>query len=409
MAISIIDALNIIYKEINILSSEIIPIESSIGRTICSNYSAVFDLPRFDNSAMDGYAVKLSNTGENVNSNRVIYAGDDSNFILQENEAIRIMTGSSIPEGTEAIVPIEDVEVNREIVSLPNNIRKNAHIRFAGEDIKSSKTYIKKGDRVSAYTIALFASQGLTHVSVVRKVKVAVFGTGDELRPHYEKIKPHQLYNSNAPMFLARAKELGCSVQYIGGSGDTIESLKSSIIEALSADLIITSGGVSVGDKDFTKEAFRELGMKTFFSGVNIKPGKPTTIGKIGKTIVVNLAGNPLASMTNYEMFVKPIILKLSGTNEYYHGIINTKMAEDYKIKAGRNSVILGSFDGNLFTPLKSQSAGMVSPLAKADGMIVSDINLSFLNRDDEVKMIPIKFQLNSSINKNIFTTNKEN
>jgi len=257
--------------------------------------------------------------------------------------------------------------------------------------------------------LPLFASQGVTHINVVREVKVAVFGTGDELKPHYEKIKHHQLYNSNAPMFLARAKELGCSVQYIGGSSDTIESLKASIVEALSADLIITSGGVSVGDKDFTKEAFKELGMETFFSGVNIKPGKPTTIGRIGKTVVVNLAGNPLASMVNYEIFVKPIILKLSGSNEYYHGVINAKMAEDYKIKAGRNSVILGSFDGDLFRPLKSQSAGMVSPLAQADGMIVSDINLSFLNRGDEVKMIPIKFQFNSSINQNIFTKSKDN
>jgi len=409
MAISIINALNIIYKKIDTLSNEIVTIENSIGRTISKDYSAIFDLPRFNNSAMDGYAVKLSNAGENIKSNRVIYAGDDSNFILQENEAIRIMTGSAIPQGTEAIVPIEDVEINGEIVSLPNDIKNNAHIRFAGEDIKSSKTYIKKGDKVSSYTIALFASQGVTHISVVREVKVAVFGTGNELRPHYEKIKSHQLYNSNAPMFLARAKELGCSVQYIGGSGDSIKSLKSSITEALPADLIITSGGVSVGDKDFTKEAFRELGMETFFSGVNIKPGKPTTIGRIGKTIVVNLAGNPLASMVNYEMFVKPIILKLSGTNEYYHGIINTKMAEDYKIKAGRNSVILGSFDGNSFTPLKSQSAGMVSPLAEADGMIVSDTRLSFLKRDDKVRMIPIKFKLNSYMDKNIFTTNEEN
>jgi len=405
MAISIIDALNIIYKKIDILSREIIPIENSIGRTVWENYSAVFDLPRFDNSAMDGYAIKISNRGEDVKSSRVIYAGDDSNFILQKNEAIRIMTGSAVPEGTEAIVPIEDVDINGDIISLPKNIRENAHIRYAGEDIQASKTYIEKGDKISAYTIALFASQGLTHVTVVREVKVAVFGTGDELRPHYEKIKPHQLYNSNAPMFLARAKELGCSVQYIGGSGDTIDSLKLSIKEALSTDLIITSGGVSVGDKDFTKEAFRELGMETFFSGVNIKPGKPTTIGRIGKTIVVNLAGNPLASMVNYEMFVKPIILKLSGDNEYYHGVVTTQIADDYKIKAGRNSVILGSFNGKVFRPLKSQSAGMVSPLAEADGMIVSDTNLSFLNRGDEVKMIPIKFKLNSDIYQNIFTT----
>ena len=398
MAISITKALNIIYQRVSKVSNETIPIEDSIGRVVSCNYNAIFDLPRFDNSAMDGYAIKLNDSGETINSKRVIYAGDDSNFVLQDGEAIRIMTGSAVPEGTEAIVPIEDVTVDGDMVSLPKSIKENAHIRYAGEDIKSGTNYIKKGDRVSAYTIALLASQGVTHISVTRTVRVAVFGTGDELRPHYEKIKPHQLYNSNAPMFLARAKELGCEVTYIGGSSDTIDSLKLSIKEALSADLIITSGGVSVGDKDFTKEAFGQLGMETFFSGVDIKPGKPTTIGEIDNTVVVNLAGNPLASMVNYEMFVKPIILKLLGANECYHGLIKTKISQNYKIKAGRHSVVLGSFNGESFTPLESQSAGMVSPLAQADGMVLFSPDVSSLNMGDKVQMIPIKFSLNSSV-----------
>jgi len=237
MAISITKALNIIYKEVGKLSSEVIPIEDSLGRIVSREYSSTFDLPRFDNSAMDGYAIKMADSGRVVSSSRVIYAGDDSNFRLQEGEAIRIMTGSAVPDGTEAIVPIENVEVDGDRVSLPKDIKLNAHIRYAGEDMKSSTRYIKSGDMVSAYTTALFASQGVTHIDVTRAVRVAVFGTGDELRPHYEKIEPHQLYNSNAPMFLARAEELNCEVTYIDGSADTIESLKLSIQEALSADL----------------------------------------------------------------------------------------------------------------------------------------------------------------------------
>jgi len=408
MAISITKALNIIYKEVGKLSSEVIPIEDSLGRIVSREYSSTFDLPRFDNSAMDGYAIKMADSGRVVSSSRVIYAGDDSNFRLQEGEAIRIMTGSAVPDGTEAIVPIENVEVDGDRVSLPKDIKLNAHIRYAGEDMKSSTRYIKSGDMVSAYTTALFASQGVTHIDVTRAVRVAVFGTGDELRPHYEKIEPHQLYNSNAPMFLARAEELNCEVTYIDGSADTIESLKLSIQEALSADLIITSGGVSVGDKDFTKEAFQELGMETFFSGVDIKPGKPTTIGRIKNSIVVNLAGNPLASMVNYEMFIKPIILRLSGNSRYYHGLIRTKISKDYRIKAGRYSVILGSFNGESFTPLDNQSAGMVSPLVEADGMIIVTPDISYLNSGDEVKMIPIKFGFNSDIEQDIFTIKAE-
>jgi len=405
MAISIIEALKTIDKEISSLPSEIIPIEESLGKIVSCDYVAQFDLPRFDNSAMDGYAVRLCDAGTTVQSDRVIYAGDESNYILQDTQAIRIMTGAPVPVGCEAIVPIEDVEVDSDRVSLPSNIRPVAHIRYAGEDIKKSKTYISKGERITAYTLALFASQGLSHVTVTRPVRIAVFGTGDELRPHYEHISAHQLYNSNAPMFLARAQELGCVVSYIGGSGDTIDSLKSCISQALSADLIITSGGVSVGDKDFTKEAFAELGMQTYFSGINIKPGKPTTIGKIGHTTIVNLPGNPLAAMVNYEIFVKPIILKLSGAAAHYHGVIETKMGVDHKQKAGKYTVILGQFNGSSFIPLPQQSPGMVSPLPKADAFIITLPEVSLLKKDQKVKMIGIKWGINSAEQVDIFTS----
>jgi len=405
MAISIINALDLIYTTVTPLPSEVIPIEDGIGRVLSIDYIANSNLPRFDNSAMDGYAVKLADAGREIESHKVIYAGDKEQYELKDGEAIRIMTGAAIPDGCEAIVPIEDVEYIDGGVKLPDNIVVGKHIRRAGEDMKSGSIYLKAGEEVTAYAIALFASQGVTHISVVRRVKVAVFGTGDELRPHYEQIEAHQLYNSNAPMFLARARELGCEVIYIGGSGDTIESLKLSISKALSADLIITSGGVSVGDKDFTKEAFAQLGMEVIFSGVDIKPGKPTTIGKIGESFVVNLPGNPLASMVNYEIFIRAIISKLSGKCDYYHNTIDVKMSSDYGLRAGKYTVVLGSFDGRYFTPLAQQSPGMVSPLPRADGMIVVEPTLSMLQRNKTVKMIPIKWELNSCELVDIFTS----
>ena len=404
MVVSIAEALDVLYDSITPLSSEIISIEESLGRTITSDYYATFCLPRFDNSAMDGYAVKCSDQGTVVRSDKVIYAGDGVKFILQNCEAIRIMTGAPIPEGCEAIVPIEDVVVEGDQVHLPKTIKPQAHIRQAGEDLRKSDKYINKNDSVSAYALATFASQGVTHISVSRKVRVVVFGTGDELRPHYEHIKAHQLYNSNAPMFLARAKELGCEVSCIGGSGDTIDSLKSCIREALDADLIITSGGVSVGDKDFTKEAFAQLGMETFFSGIAIKPGKPTTIGRIDNTVIVNLPGNPLAAMVNYEIFVKSIIRKLTAASASYLGTVDVKMREDFKLKPGRHTVILGRYDGSYFTPLPQQSPGMVSPLPQADGLIIIMPEVSILKVGTLAKMLPIKWELYSKEKKDIFT-----
>ena len=404
MAVSITEALNIIDENITPVSTEIIPIEISVGRIMAEDSIATFDLPRFDNSAMDGYAVKCVDADNTVISNEVIYAGDDPQMILLPKKAIKIMTGAPIPKGCEAIVPVENVSVEKDKVTLPSDIKKNAHIRCAGEDVKSGTCYLQKGESVTAYSIALLASQGITHLTVYRKIKVAVFGTGDELRPHFEKIEAHQLYNSNTPMFLARSKELGCEVRYVPSSSDTMESLETSIRSTLNADIIITSGGMSMGDKDFTKEAFTHLGMRLYFDKVDIKPGKPTAFGKIGETAVINLPGNPLAAMVNYEIFIRTIIHKMSGAKAHYHAVIETEIKEDLTLRKGKYTVSLGSFDGTTFMPITQQLAGMVSPMQKADGMIITMPDTGLLKKGKKVKMIPILWELNSCKKVCLFT-----
>ena len=404
MPVSITQALDIIYKNTSVVNSEVIPIEIALGRVMSEDSIATFDLPRFDNSAMDGYAVKCSDANSTVECTDVIYAGDDPQMTLQATKAIKIMTGAPIPKGCEAVIPIENTTVSGTQVTLPKEIKKDGHIRHAGEDIKSGAVYLHKGEQVTAYTIALLASQGVTHLRVTRKIKVAVFGTGDELRPHFEKIAPHQLYNSNTPMFLARAKELGCEVQYIGSSGDTLESLTSAIKSAMNADIIITSGGISMGDKDFTKEAFTNLGMTLHFDKVDIKPGKPTAFGTIGDTVVINLPGNPLASMVNYEMFVRAAIRKMSGMNAYYHHTISTEIKEDFTLRAGKHTVRLGTFDGQTFMPFTKQLPGMISPLEQANAMLITIPEIAMLEKGRMVKILPINWELTASEKEDFFT-----
>lgn len=404
MAVSIREALDIIYQNTPVISTEILPIEACLGRIAARECIAKFDLPRFDNSAMDGYAVKCSDAGSAVICDGTLYAGDTPAMSLEKGYTIKIMTGAPIPKGCEAIVPFEKVTIQNNRVLLPALIENNAHIRHMGEDIKSGVVYLHKGEKINAYSIAMLASQGVTHLEVRRKIKVSVFGTGDELRPHFEKITPHQLYNSNTPMFLARAQELGCEVRYVGNSGDSVDSLKQVIKSAMDADIILTSGGVSMGDKDFTKEAFRDLGMKTYFEQVDIKPGKPTTYGKIAECAVVNLPGNPLASMVNFEIFVRALIAKMSGSNAHYHGTMQTRIAHDYPMKGGRHSVYLGHFDGMSFAPLSRQLPGMVSPMYKANAMMVASPSLTFLQKGSTVKIIPIGWVLNKTQQEDIFT-----
>jgi molybdopterin molybdotransferase len=405
--ISIDEALEVIYKTVHPKSTHIVPIENAIGSIVAQDYYASFDLPRFDNSAMDGYAVKLADAGKEVKIKEITYAGDQAEETFTEGEVVKIMTGAPTSSSCEAIVPIENVETTATGIKLPNGIKERAMIRWKGEDIKSQTPFLFAHTKVTAYTLALLSSQGITHIEVYRKPKVVIFSTGEELKAHYERIETHQLYNSNAPMFYARAKELGCDVSYINSTGDTLDSLKSAVKNAQDADLILTSGGVSVGDKDFTKEAFTQLGMKILFSGINIKPGKPTTFGTLNGTlkecIVVNLPGNPLAGMVNFEMFVKPSILKLKGSKSFYHGLITTKMRETYTFRAGKNSVILGAWDGDSFLPLSNQKPGMVSPLEKADGMIVTTTEIKLLEKDKTVKMIPIKLDFSSETKEDFF------
>jgi len=403
MTTSITDALEIIYQNVTPKSTHIVPIEEALNSIVAKDYQASFDLPRFDNSAMDGYAVKVADAGVKVKIKEITYAGDKAEEAFKKGEVVKIMTGAPTPNGCESIVPIEDVEVHSDGIVLPKNIKMNMMIRWKGEDIKSGETFLFSQTKVTAYTLALLASQGITHIEVYRKPKVVIFSTGEELKAHYERIEQHQLYNSNAPMFYARAKELGCDVSYIASSGDTLESLKSAVQNAHDADLILTSGGVSVGDKDFTKEAFTQLGMETYFSGVDIKPGKPTTFGKLHNCLVVNLPGNPLAAMVNFEMFVKPTIAKLSGSKSFYHPLISTKMAKEYKFRAGKNSVILGEWNGISFNPIPNQKPGMVSPIGLADGMIVTTKKIGFLEKEKEVLMIPIKIDLQSDKEEDFF------
>ncbi len=389
--VSIDEALEKIYTTVTQKGHEIIPIEASLNRIVAEAYYASFDLPRFDNSAMDGYAVKVEDANRIVTIKEITYAGDTAQEAFESGEVVKIMTGAPIPIGCEAIVPIENVTSTPQGIRLPEKIQKNMMIRYRGEDIKKGTIFLRPNEKITAYTLARLASQGVSHIKVYRQPKVVIFSTGEELKAHYEQIQPHQLYNSNAPMFYARAQELGADVSYLNISGDSLEALQEAIKQAMDADLILTSGGVSVGDKDFTIEAFKNAGMEVLFSKVNIKPGKPTTFGKLGRGFVINLPGNPLAAMVNFEMFVKPTLLKLSGSKSFYHATITTQVQKDHPIKVGKYSVILGRWDGSYFKPIENQKPGMVSPLDQADGMVVTYPTTEKLSRDNNIKMIPIK------------------
>ena len=395
MAVEVDIALKLINENINCIGYEVVSIEDSSTRISADSIYAKYAMPRFNNSAMDGYGVKLIDANKVVTVTDTILAGSQKTTQIEAAQCVKIMTGARVPSSIEAIIPQELVElIDNTTIKLPQEIKKLSHIRFIGEDIENDKCLINIGDEINFAKITLLASQGITHIKVFKKPKVTVFASGEELKLHFDKeIKDYQLYNSNTPTLIARAQELGCDVTFIGMAKDSVESLKELISNSLDSDLIITSGGVSVGEADFTKEAFNQMGIKTIFDGIIIKPGKPTVVGKIHNTTILNLPGNPLASSLIFELFGKIIIQNLSGSKNIYHNTIKAKLLDDLDNKKGRITIIPGYFDGEYFIPSNKKSPGMVSILSSCNCIIVVNSDVEKILTNNIVNVLPINWK----------------
>lgn len=405
MAINVQTAVDIISNLTLSLNFEIIPIENATSRICAQDVFATSFLPKFNNSAMDGYAIIYEDKNSELEIIDIIFAGDNNNKLLEKNSCIKIMTGAKIPENSTAIIPKEDIEeLNDNKIKILKNVKEFQHIRYIGEDIKQNELLINIGDEINFSKIALLASQGISHIKVYKKPKVTIFTSGEELKLHYEKIESFQIYNSNTPTFISRTQELGCEVTFIGQAKDTIEAIKELVNNSLDADLIITSGGVSVGDADFTKEAFYELGFETLFDGINVKPGKPTVFGKIKDTYILNLPGNPLASALIFEMFGKILIQKFLGSKNIHQNFILGKIKDTFCTKKGKTTIIPGFFDGEFFEVSQKRSPGMVSILSSCNSMIIIDDEVETLKKDNLIKILPINWKFFSDIKKDFLT-----
>jgi len=404
MEVSIEKALELIYTNTKQKSIKITTIEDSLGMILAQDIYATHNLPPYDNSAMDGYAVKVEDSSKCVKVQCTIFAGDNFQGELSHSNAIKIMTGAKIPMGTQCIVPVEDTTECDNGVLLPDNLTISKHIRMAGEDIKKDTKILDKGIKISAHHLTLFASQGITHIKVYKKPRVAIFASGNELKMHFEDVKEYQLYNTNSPTLYSRVQELGCEVDFIGTAVDTLEDIKEHIKNALEYDFVITSGGVSVGDADFTKEAFGAFGYKILFDKVSIKPGKPTTFGVVGDTVILNLPGNPLAAALNFELFGQSIVYAMSGRKDKFINTITAKIKDDYTLRKGRRTLVPGFFDGEYFSVCEKFAPGMVSPLAVSNSFIMIDEKTSSINSKDEIKVISINFPFTSTKPKSLIS-----
>ncbi len=397
------EALERSLKEITpLLKQEYVSIFECHNRVLAEEIICCKPLPGFDNSAMDGYAVKRDDAGKTVKIDKTIFAGDDTSAMsVSKGMCHKIMTGAMLPKGCDGIVPFEDAVASDEnTVTLPEKIKNNANIRFKGEEINKGELFLAKGTLLNPGAIAVLASQGISTVKVYKQLNVAVMSSGNEIKEPWQSAAEYQIYNSNSIGIYSFLKELGCNPSYIGALPDDKEKLKNAVRDLKNYDLIVTSGGVSVGEADFTKEVFESEGMKTIVHGIEIKPGKHGMFGFLDKTVMIGLPGNPLSSMSMFLTFVAPIVGKLSGRKNYYPNTATVKIKRDFTFKGNRANIIFGRVEDGEFEAIDDYKygSGMLTPLLKSNCFIMAQKGVDGFKKGDKVKVIlPNSFNLEKS------------
>jgi molybdopterin molybdotransferase len=297
--------------------SEIVPLAAATGRILAEDLLSPMSVPGFVNAAMDGYAINsrdLPSAGEK--SLRLVgtsLAGNPYWSAVQRGEAVRIMTGAALPDGTDTVVMQEKVSVDGENVTLSSGHKRGENVRHPGEDITLGATVLARGRRLIPADIGLAASLGIAELRVVRPLRIAIFSTGDELVAPGRPLEEGQIYNSNRYTLLGLLQQPAWQVHDLGMVSDDLPSISATLHEAAAiADVIITSGGVSVGDADYVKQALQALGSIEFWK-INIKPGKPLACGQIGSSWFFGLPGNPVSALVTAYQVVIPALRTLSG------------------------------------------------------------------------------------------------
>jgi molybdopterin molybdotransferase len=335
--ISVKEAKSILSENIETGPVKRVPLEDAIGFTLAEDIHSPIDVPSFDNSAMDGYALTLDGNTSELKVSHIIQAGAAELPVIKTDEAARIFTGAPVPEGTDTVIQQELIERNGDLIHFdPSAIQKGANIRLKGSQNRKGDLLIEAGSLITPGTIGLLASVGIGEVKIYRSPSVAIILTGNELREVGTTLELGQIYNSNGPVLKTYLRQLGVTEIEVFKAPDKPEELQKSIDAALEKhDFILLSGGISVGDYDFVKEGLAKGGVRELFYKIKQRPGKPLFAGKKGQKLIFALPGNPASVISCFVQYVKPSLLQWMGSKTSWQPTAVLPISNNYSKKQG--------------------------------------------------------------------------
>jgi molybdopterin molybdotransferase len=352
--ITLQQALKIVLDKAVLKPTEVIAYNQSLNHVLAEDIFSDINMPPFDKSAMDGFACRMEDIKKDLKVVEVIAAGDVPQRKIENGQCAKIMTGAKIPEGSDCVLMVEQTEeVSENIIRFVKDKTK-ANICYLGEDVKKGEKVLSNGTLIQPQHIAIISSVGATKVQVYQKPQVGVISTGDEIVEPGEPLKETQIRNSNGHQIMAQLAKIGIDGNYYGIAEDKEESTYQKISTALAEnDIVILSGGVSMGDFDHVPKVFKKLGVELHFEKIAVKPGKPTTFGTLENKMVFGLPGNPVSSFMQFELVVKPVVFELMG-HHYVPPKISLPMAKSHFQKKA---------DREFWFPVKLSDDGKIMPL----------------------------------------------
>lgn len=376
------EALETVLENIKVIGTERIPVQNSLGRVLAEDVYSNIYLPPWDNSAMDGYAVRWEDIEEasketpaRLNVTGSVRAGDMPDRAVEKGTAIKIMTGAPVPPGADTVVRVEDTRAEGNIVSIFRAGRCGENIRKKGENIRQGDLILRQGTLIGSAQLGSITMIGKPVVTVYRKPSVMIMSTGDELADLDEELTENRIPNSNSYAVAAQVIEAGGIPHIVGIARDTKESLREMIGLGLGGDMLLISGGVSAGDYDFVKDILKEYNIDMKFWSVGIRPGHPIAFGLVGDKPVFGLPGNPVSTMITFEVFARPALLKMGGYTSLFRPIVDAIVEEEFKGRPGRTHyvrAIVRYSDGKYYVKATgSQGSGILMSMVYANSLMV--------------------------------------